>query len=94
MSKAREWLVLSLKQSQGSDWLVWYKTGDAGYTTNLLLAGRYTREEAVGKQMQDVTAAVPLADAIAVSDTRVMVDQNELQRFASEVKTDEIHARH
>lgn len=81
MSESRDWLVLSVKQSRGSDWLVWYKTADAGYTSNLLLAGRYTKEEALARQAEDVTAAVPLADAMAESETRIMVDQGELQRF-------------
>lgn len=43
-SDRRVWLVLSLKWS--GEWLVWYRTGRAGYTACLMHAGRFTEAEA------------------------------------------------
>lgn len=44
-SESRDWLILSLKWSK-NDWLKWYGTARSGYTSSLILAGRYTEEEA------------------------------------------------
>ncbi len=38
----RDWLILSLKWSTG-EWLLWYNTASSGYTSCLVMAGRYTK---------------------------------------------------
>jgi hypothetical protein len=83
MTVARAYVILSLKNSRGFENLSWYKTGCAGYTANLLDAGRFTRSEAetwcVG--LDDViplpislakTFAVPLL-AVPADNTRPLL---------------------
>lgn len=49
-SEKRDWLILSVKWSNG-DWLFrWYATASAGYTSSLIHAGRYTEAEARGEE--------------------------------------------
>jgi len=60
MADKRDWLILSLRKSK--DWLlVWYCTGNCGYTTCLLTAGRYTEEEARRDEHTGHVVAVPLS---------------------------------
>ena len=60
---AQEYFVLSLKYSQNSDFLVWWRPQDAGYTAAIDNAGRYTEEQinAPGSMRNDGinTLAVP-----------------------------------
>lgn len=76
MGGKRDWLVLSIKWSQAApkpEYLVWYQTNDSGYTADLMRAGRYTEEEARSRESEGVTMAVPLAAAIAQSETTCLV---------------------
>ena len=68
----RDWLVLSVKWSKGSEDLVWFKPNASGYTTDLNQAGRYTKEEARRRHDLEThgnNAAVPLVTALAASRT-------------------------
>lgn len=64
-----EWVILSLKWSQGSDDYVWYKPKSQGYTADLNRAGRFTKEEARSLVMEGVTLAVPLEAAESLSES-------------------------
>ena len=73
--KYRDWLILSLKWS--GDELVWYASGFAGYTKNLLRAGRYTEAEAkreAGRVDVGVLEAVHFDVAMSMSRTWVTAD--------------------
>lgn len=49
-SESRDWLILSVKWSNG-EWLFrWYETARSGYTSSLIRAGRYTEAEARGEE--------------------------------------------
>lgn len=75
MGGKRDWLVLSLKWSRGgTEWLIWYKTDDAGYTTNLMTAGRYTEEEARSREDREDTLAVPLEAALGLAESLCVVE--------------------
>jgi hypothetical protein len=75
MGGERNWLVLSLKWSRGgSEWLMWYRTNDSGYTADLMQAGRYTLEEAKSREEEDVTLAVPLALALKSAENLFVVE--------------------
>jgi hypothetical protein len=83
----RDWLVLSLKRSDGCKWLVWYATACRGYTNSLIDAGRYSAAEAVSCEGDGVTLAVRLADVrphvtgqIGVKNTAAVVGR--LRRLA------------
>ena len=72
-NKYRDWLILSLKWSH--DELVWYATGSAGYTKNLLRAGRYTEAEAKRQAAMHpgVLDAVHFEVAMSLAQTWVTV---------------------
>ena len=78
MNERRDWLVLSLKWS-GGDFLVWYRSAVAGYTTDLMQAGRYSEAEAKSHEVRNVTKAVALETlgsemrlfAVVLSDTEI-----------------------
>lgn len=71
--KYGDWLILSLKWS--GDELVWYASGFAGYTKNLLTAGRYTEKEAKQEQARcpDILMAVHIEVALGMARTWVTV---------------------
>jgi hypothetical protein len=67
------WLVLSLKWSQGSEYLVWYRPEAKGYTIDLKQAGKYTEADARSHEEENVTAAVPFRLVVAMAITPVLV---------------------
>ena len=81
-SESRNWLILSLKWSTG-DWLKWYATGCSGYTSSLILAGRYTEAEARANEVEGHTLAVSLVWAIERTSGHVVLrnDGRTLRRL-------------
>jgi hypothetical protein len=73
MGGRRDWLVLSTKWSQGAEWLRWYRTNDNGYTSDVMYAGRYTKEEAIARQHEGETLAVPLLAALKIARSPTMI---------------------
>ena len=63
-----DYLILSLKWSDGKDHLIWWCTDDAGYTSCIDKAGRYTAEQVAAKSHyydnNDSTRAVMLYDVM------------------------------
>ncbi len=53
------WLILSLKWSESSEYLTWYRQGAKGYTCDVEQAGRFTEEESRRHTVPGVTFAVP-----------------------------------
>lgn len=53
------WLVLSLIWTRGSESLVWYNPGAAGYVIDINLAGRFTEAEARSYEVGGQAIAVP-----------------------------------
>jgi hypothetical protein len=66
VSDKRDWLVLSLKWST-NEFLVWYCTGRAGYTTSLMKAGRFSETEARREVVEGVTLAVNLNNLLGAT---------------------------
>ena len=81
--KYRDWLILSTKLP--NDEVIWYGSGFAGYTKNLLLAGRYTESEAKreAQRVPHFLLAVHIRDAMSMATTWVTVayGTNEMARF-------------
>jgi hypothetical protein len=95
MSDKRNWLILSLKWSKG-DWLKWYATACAGYTSSLIHAGRYTEAEARGEQERcpEHCLAVSLDWAIERTAGQVVLRNdgrtvNKLKRLSAKARTKE-----
>jgi len=49
-SEKRDWLKLSVKYSDNEWFFKWWGTGNSGYVTSLLHAGRYTEAEAKSEE--------------------------------------------
>jgi len=79
-------LILSLKWSRGRDELVWYMPNSRGYTANLDIAGRFTREEAGELVCEGVTSAVDVNVAYDLAERKAVVapDANELEKLLAE----------
>jgi hypothetical protein len=62
------YMILSLKWSDSANALVWWCPNNAGYTTDIDKAGRYTAEQVMQKASyydnEDTTRAVPLYDVM------------------------------
>lgn len=84
MSDSRDWLILSLKWSK-DEWFKWYRTACAGYTSSLMLAGRYTEAEAIGEQKRCPTGclAVRLEDVAPLTrlQTALLNDGRTLKKL-------------
>ena len=85
--KYRDWLILSTKRP--CDEVVWYASGFAGYTTNLLRAGRYTEAEAKmeAARVPHYLIAVHFEDAMSMSELFVIVPNGtaQMERLRSKV---------
>lgn len=79
MSGQRDWLILSVKWSQGQDDFVWYCTNESGYTKDLMHAGRYTEHEAKDTQRGSSgdTLAVPMSLAFPLMKMVCKVETTE-----------------
>lgn len=80
-----EYLILSVKWSRrDSDWLVWWRHHGFGYTTNIAAAGRFSQAEAERNERasRGEVLAVPLKQALALAETRVMVHDTKLELLA------------
>lgn len=81
--------ILSLDHSVRNDWLLWWRPNGAGYTTNLLEAGTYSRIDAVTFQRgaPEKVKALPVAlvDAKAVKQSMVPTERlHELKAWNGE----------
>jgi hypothetical protein len=73
-----EYLILSLKWSDGAAAAVWYAPGACGYTTDLEKAGRFSADEARShtRGSRGVTAMVRVDDAYLLAERPVIVPAN------------------
>lgn len=77
MGGADEFFILSLKWTRGSP-VTWWRPANAGYTTDLLQAGRYSRSAVLAEpdyyDNKDSTLAVPCEAVLQMVTTRVFLE--------------------
>jgi hypothetical protein len=81
-SEAVDYYILSMKHSPADGCAIWWRPKCAGYTTNLLEAGRYTEAQVTGEPeyYNDGTCTRAVKCAAVEAAIRLTVDWNIIRK--------------
>jgi hypothetical protein len=78
MIEERDWVIMNMSFSKDKDYLQWNRSGDSGYTDDLMQACRYTLTEANELSEGDSNSVgLPLSFGLAASSKSIKVETSE-----------------